>query len=101
MITEFFVQGLVFFLWIPILILKAINFVIPDFIYDGLTWAFQYFRYADGVLPLFARPEMTGPIASYGIIDILVTWFQLIFWFFIAKIIFAYTKRLTGVNIKK
>jgi len=100
MITDFIVQAFVFLLWIPALILSGIGFVIPDYIYDGLSWGFQYFAYADGILPLFSRSDMSGPIGTYGIIDLLVLWFNVVFWLFSAKLIFKLIRRLVGVEIK-
>jgi len=100
MITDFIVQALVFFLWIPALLLDAIAFGIPDYLYSGLEWGFQYVAYADGIIPLYSRPEMSGPISTYGIIDLMILWFTVLFWLFSAKIIFLLVRKLTGVKIK-
>lgn len=100
MLVNAILQILAFLLWIPILLLRTIEWVIPDAIIEGMNYIFSMISYADGLFPLTKRPEMTGLIATMGMADIMVAGYQYMFYYFFAKLLLRILRPLK-VNVSK
>lgn len=101
MITTFFLYVIAVILKIPYYLLSTIPWVVPDFLIDGVTYVFSSMALLQGELPLVADPDLTGLAAQFGILDILIFWYQAMFWYFFIKLLFAMTSKWTGFTLNK
>lgn len=61
--------------------------VTPDAIEESIRWGAQYVAYANGELPLFADPTMTGPVSLFGLFDIFMVSIYFILGWYMFKIV--------------
>lgn len=88
----------VWLLKIPLYLLLALNWVIPEQVISVLAWAGQYTVYLSGDLPMYPDPEMTGPAQSIGMVQIFVAGFSFLAAFYTFKLVRFAIRMIRGTD---